>query len=95
MASIIRDGDGLTIDHSVAWAGFSMVHKIQHEIAAGFRTDLSELREKEDHAVYSLNQFFPLSFSSLLLSLYKYLVLRVLINKEVFVSVSKKKSGSS
>ena len=56
MASVIRDGDGLTIDHSVAWAGLSMVHKTQHEIAAGFRTDQSELREKEDHAVYSLNQ---------------------------------------
>lgn len=56
MASIIRDGDGLTIDHPVAWAGLSMVHKAQHEIASGFRTDQSELREVEEHAVYSLYQ---------------------------------------
>ncbi|KAG6584123.1 putative UDP-N-acetylglucosamine--peptide N-acetylglucosaminyltransferase SPINDLY [Cucurbita argyrosperma subsp. argyrosperma] len=56
MASIIRDGDGLTIDHPVAWAGLSMVHKAQHEIASGFRTDQSELRDVEEHAVYSLYQ---------------------------------------
>ncbi|XP_022137325.1 uncharacterized protein LOC111008816 isoform X2 [Momordica charantia] len=56
MASIIRDGDGSTIDLPVAWAGLSMVHKAQHEIAAGFRTHHGELNEVGEHATYSLNQ---------------------------------------
>ena len=37
----------------------------------------------------------PLSISSLSFSLYKSLVLRVLINKEVFVSISKKKKRTA
>ncbi|KAK1357901.1 putative UDP-N-acetylglucosamine--peptide N-acetylglucosaminyltransferase SPINDLY [Heracleum sosnowskyi] len=56
MASILREGDSLSIEAPVAWAGLAMVHKAQHEIAAGFDIEQHELVEVEERALYSLKQ---------------------------------------
>lgn len=56
MASIIREGDSVLIEPPLAWAGLAMVHKAQHEIAAGFDVEQHELIEVEERALYSLKQ---------------------------------------
>lgn len=56
MASILREGDSLSIEPPLAWAGLAMVHKAQHEIAAGFDIEQHELAEVEERALYSLKQ---------------------------------------
>ncbi|GAV62560.1 TPR_1 domain-containing protein/TPR_2 domain-containing protein/TPR_11 domain-containing protein [Cephalotus follicularis] len=56
MASILREGDSVPIEHPIAWAGLAMVHKAQHEIAAAFATEQDELMEVEELALYSLKQ---------------------------------------
>ncbi|KAL2515402.1 tetratricopeptide repeat (TPR)-containing protein [Forsythia ovata] len=56
MASILREGDSVLIEPPVAWAGLAMVHKAQHEIAAGFDIEQNELLEVKERATYSLNQ---------------------------------------
>lgn len=56
MASILREGDSGTIEPPIAWAGLAMVHKAQHEIAAGFEIDHNELSEVKERANYSLKQ---------------------------------------
>lgn len=56
MASIIRDGDSSLVELPVAWAGLAMVHKAQHEIAAGFETEQHELVEVEERAISILKQ---------------------------------------
>ncbi|KAA8542184.1 hypothetical protein F0562_023336 [Nyssa sinensis] len=56
MASIIREGDSLLIEPPIAWAGLALVHKAQHEIAAGFEIEQNELMEVEERALYSLKQ---------------------------------------
>ncbi|CAA7034969.1 unnamed protein product [Microthlaspi erraticum] len=56
MASVIREGDSVSIDPPIAWAGLAMAHKAQHEIAAAFVSDQNELTEMEERAVYSLKQ---------------------------------------
>lgn len=58
MASIIREGDSVLIEPPLAWAGLAMVHKAQHEIAAGFDVEQHELIEVEELALYSLKQVF-------------------------------------
>lgn len=56
MASIVREGDSNLTEPPIAWAGVAMVHKAQHEIAAGFDVEQNELVEVEEHAIYSLKQ---------------------------------------
>jgi len=56
MAFILREGDSVFIEPPVAWAGLAMVHKAQHEIAAGFEIEQNELVEAEERAIYSLKQ---------------------------------------
>nr|GMD31296.1 probable UDP-N-acetylglucosamine--peptide N-acetylglucosaminyltransferase SPINDLY isoform X1 [Ipomoea batatas] len=56
MASIIREGDSGMIEPPIAWAGLAMVHKAQHEIAAGFEINHNELSEVKERANYSLKQ---------------------------------------
>ncbi|XP_057970397.1 probable UDP-N-acetylglucosamine--peptide N-acetylglucosaminyltransferase SPINDLY isoform X2 [Malania oleifera] len=56
MASILREGDSALIELPTAWAGFAMVHKAKHEIAAAYKTEPDELMEMEDHALHSLKQ---------------------------------------
>lgn len=56
MASILREGDSVLIEPPIAWAGLAMVHKAQHEIAAGFDIEQNELLEVKERATYSLKQ---------------------------------------
>ncbi|XP_022885352.1 uncharacterized protein LOC111401720 isoform X2 [Olea europaea var. sylvestris] len=56
MASILREGDSILIEPPIAWAGLAMVHKAQHEIAAGFDIEQNELLEVKERATYSLKQ---------------------------------------
>ncbi|KAH7867029.1 hypothetical protein Vadar_028035 [Vaccinium darrowii] len=56
MASILREGDSVFIEPPIAWAGLAMVHKAQHEIAAGFEIEQNDLVEAEERAIYSLKQ---------------------------------------
>ncbi|KAI8543865.1 hypothetical protein RHMOL_Rhmol08G0252200 [Rhododendron molle] len=56
MASILKEGDSVFIEPPIAWAGLAMVHKAQHEIAAGFEIEQNELVEAEERAIYSLKQ---------------------------------------
>ncbi|KAK4394895.1 hypothetical protein Sango_1643800 [Sesamum angolense] len=56
MASVIREGDSILIEPPIAWAGLAMVHKAQHEIAAVFDIDPTELLEVKERAMYSLKQ---------------------------------------
>ncbi|XP_059642374.1 probable UDP-N-acetylglucosamine--peptide N-acetylglucosaminyltransferase SPINDLY isoform X2 [Cornus florida] len=56
MASILREGDSLLIEPPVACAGLALVHKAQHEIAAGFEIEQNELMEVEERAIFSLKQ---------------------------------------
>ncbi|KAH7549780.1 hypothetical protein JRO89_XS13G0081400 [Xanthoceras sorbifolium] len=56
MASILREGDPVQIEPPIAWAGLAMVHKAQHEIAAAFESEQTELMEVEECALYSLKQ---------------------------------------
>ncbi|KAJ0709249.1 putative tetratricopeptide-like helical domain superfamily [Helianthus annuus] len=56
MASILKEGDALAVELPIAWAGLAMVHKAQHEIAAGFKVEQNELMEVEERALYSLKQ---------------------------------------
>lgn len=56
MASVIRDGDSVSVELPIAWAGLAMVHKAQHEISAAFDTEQNALTEVEEHADYSLKQ---------------------------------------
>ncbi|KAL9275438.1 putative UDP-N-acetylglucosamine--peptide N-acetylglucosaminyltransferase SPINDLY, partial [Drosera capensis] len=56
MASVLKEGDPLLIEMPIAWAGFAMVHKSQHEIASAFDTSQNELIETQERAVYSLKQ---------------------------------------
>ncbi|XP_050378166.1 probable UDP-N-acetylglucosamine--peptide N-acetylglucosaminyltransferase SPINDLY [Argentina anserina] len=56
MASVIRDGDSVSVELPIAWAGLAMVHKAQHEISAAFDTEHNALIEVEEHADYSLKQ---------------------------------------
>ncbi|KAM5571809.1 hypothetical protein ABKV19_012075 [Rosa sericea] len=56
MASVIRDGDAVSVELPIAWAGLAMVHKAQHEISAAFDTEQNALTEVEEHADYSLKQ---------------------------------------
>ncbi|KAL0356374.1 UNVERIFIED_CONTAM: hypothetical protein Sradi_4084300 [Sesamum radiatum] len=55
MASVIREGDSILIEPPIAWAGLAMVHKAQHEIAAVFDIDPTELLEVKERAMYSLS----------------------------------------
>ncbi|XP_058228298.1 probable UDP-N-acetylglucosamine--peptide N-acetylglucosaminyltransferase SPINDLY isoform X1 [Rhododendron vialii] len=56
MVSILKEGDSVFIEPPIAWAGLAMVHKAQHEIAAGFEIEQNELVEAEERAIYSLKQ---------------------------------------
>ncbi|GAB2240865.1 hypothetical protein Droror1_Dr00021383 [Drosera rotundifolia] len=56
MASVLKEGDPLLIEMPIAWAGFAMVHKSQHEIASAFDTKQNELIEMQERAMYSLKQ---------------------------------------
>ncbi|RAL41689.1 hypothetical protein DM860_008871 [Cuscuta australis] len=56
MASILRESDSSLIESPVAWAGLAMAHKAQHEIAAGFDIDHTELSEVKERAIFSLKQ---------------------------------------
>lgn len=56
MASILKEGEALGVELPIAWAGLAMVHKAQHEIAAGFKVEQNELMEVEERALYSLKQ---------------------------------------
>ncbi|KAK2987711.1 hypothetical protein RJ640_030298 [Escallonia rubra] len=56
MASLLREGDSVQVEPPIAWAGVAMVHKAQHEIAAGFEIEKNELMEVEERALCSLKQ---------------------------------------
>lgn len=56
MASVLREGDSVPIEPTIAWAGLAMVHQAQHEIVAAFETDQNELVEVEERAIFSLKQ---------------------------------------
>ncbi|CAL1405287.1 unnamed protein product [Linum trigynum] len=56
MASVLREGDSVSIELPIAWAGLAMVHKAQHEITSSFQTEQHELVEVEERAFYSLKQ---------------------------------------
>ncbi|CAI9280481.1 unnamed protein product [Lactuca saligna] len=58
MASILKEGPGesIGVELPIAWAGLAMVHKAQHEIAAGFKIEQNELMEVQERALYSLKQ---------------------------------------
>ncbi|CAI9112948.1 OLC1v1013461C1 [Oldenlandia corymbosa var. corymbosa] len=56
MASILREGDSSMIDPPIAWAGLALVHKVQHEIAAGFEIENDDLVEVQERAIQSLKQ---------------------------------------
>lgn len=58
MASILKEGPGesVGVELPIAWAGLAMVHKAQHEIAAGFKIEQNELMEVQERALYSLKQ---------------------------------------
>ncbi|KAK9034522.1 hypothetical protein V6N11_050683 [Hibiscus sabdariffa] len=56
MASVLREGEAVPIEPTIAWAGLAMVHKAQHEIVAAFETEQNELVEVEERAIFSLKQ---------------------------------------
>ncbi|KAG9138003.1 hypothetical protein Leryth_001276 [Lithospermum erythrorhizon] len=56
MASILREGDSTLVDPPIAWAGMAMVHKAQHEIAAGFDIGNSDLVDVRQRSMYSFKQ---------------------------------------
>nr|XP_027123893.1 UDP-N-acetylglucosamine--peptide N-acetylglucosaminyltransferase 110 kDa subunit-like [Coffea arabica] len=56
MASILREGESSVIEPPIAWAGLAMVHKAQHEIAAGFDIENDDLLEIKERATDSLKQ---------------------------------------
>lgn len=56
MASVLREGDPVHIEHPIAWTGLALVHKAQHEIAAVFEIEHKELLEVKDRAMSSLKQ---------------------------------------
>ncbi|XP_027126493.1 uncharacterized protein [Coffea arabica] len=56
MASILREGESSVIEPPIAWAGLAMVHKAQHEIAAGFDIENDDLLEVKECATDSLKQ---------------------------------------
>ncbi|GMJ00089.1 hypothetical protein like AT5G63200 [Hibiscus trionum] len=56
MASVIREGDAVPIEPTIAWGGLAMVHKAQHDIVAAFETEQNELVEVEERAIFSLKQ---------------------------------------
>lgn len=56
MASILREGESSVIEPPIAWAGLAMVHRAQHEIAAGFDIENDDLLEVKERATDSLKQ---------------------------------------
>ncbi|KAL0441149.1 UNVERIFIED_CONTAM: hypothetical protein Sradi_0053800 [Sesamum radiatum] len=56
LATRDKEGDSILIEPPIAWAGLAMVHKAQHEIAAVFDIDPTELLEVKERAMYSLKQ---------------------------------------
>ncbi|KAF3776482.1 putative UDP-N-acetylglucosamine--peptide N-acetylglucosaminyltransferase SPINDLY [Nymphaea thermarum] len=56
MASILREGDPAIIEPRIAWAGLAMVHRAQHEIAAGFGHIEMDLKEVEERSLHTLQQ---------------------------------------
>lgn len=66
MASIIRDGDSVSVELPIAWAGLAMVHKAQHEIASAFEAEQNTLMEVEEHADYSLKQVITIVPSNII-----------------------------
>ncbi|PRQ30717.1 hypothetical protein RchiOBHm_Chr5g0027621 [Rosa chinensis] len=48
MASVTRDGETVSVELHIAWAGLAMVHKAQHEISAAFDTEHNALIETEN-----------------------------------------------
>ncbi|WOL03670.1 putative UDP-N-acetylglucosamine--peptide N-acetylglucosaminyltransferase SPINDLY [Canna indica] len=56
MGSILKEGDPATIDLPIAWAGFAMAHRAQHEIAAAFRSRQMDLDEADERALYTLKK---------------------------------------
>ncbi|XP_077253079.1 tetratricopeptide repeat (TPR)-containing protein [Tasmannia lanceolata] len=56
MASILKEGDSAVIEPRIAWAGFAMVHRAQHEISSAFETGQKDLKEGEERAFYTLKK---------------------------------------
>lgn len=53
MASILKEGDA---DLPVAWAGLAMAYKAQHEIAAAFYSEQTDLDEADELALCTLKR---------------------------------------
>ncbi|KAG6477302.1 hypothetical protein ZIOFF_066555 [Zingiber officinale] len=56
MASILKEGDAAVTDLPVAWAGLAMAYKAQHEIAAAFYTEQTDLDEADELALCTLKR---------------------------------------
>ncbi|KAG8078800.1 hypothetical protein GUJ93_ZPchr0007g3792 [Zizania palustris] len=56
MATVLKEGDPSAVDAPIAWAGLAMAHRAQHEIAAAYDTEQTNLSEAEERALYTLKQ---------------------------------------
>lgn len=56
MASILKEGDAAVTDLPVAWAGLAMAYKAQHEIAAAFYSEQTDLDEADELALCTLKR---------------------------------------
>ncbi|CAL4946051.1 unnamed protein product [Urochloa decumbens] len=56
MATVLKEGDPSAVDAPIAWAGLAMAHRAQHEIAAAYDTEHTNLVDAEERALYTLKQ---------------------------------------
>ncbi|CAO2181998.1 unnamed protein product [Urochloa humidicola] len=56
MATVLKEGDPSAVDAPIAWAGLAMAHRAQHEIAAAYDTEHTNLIDAEERALYTLKQ---------------------------------------
>ncbi|CAL4959890.1 unnamed protein product [Urochloa decumbens] len=56
MATVLKEGDPSAVDAPIAWAGLAMAHRAQHEIAAAYDTEQTNLNDAEERALYTLKQ---------------------------------------
>ncbi|TVU36116.1 hypothetical protein EJB05_18032 [Eragrostis curvula] len=56
MATVLKEGDPSAVDAPIAWAGLAMAHRAQHEISAAYDTELTNLSDAEERALYTLKQ---------------------------------------
>ncbi|CAO2167425.1 unnamed protein product [Urochloa humidicola] len=56
MATVLKEGDPSAVDAPIAWAGLAMAHRAQHEIAAAYDTEHTNLNDAEERALYTLKQ---------------------------------------